>query len=232
MTSSSGVSAGYTSVADPRFGPAVSVRSTSQRTPGGLVRKVERERTSDLTDALDPFSYTTLTDTVAVNGKVTQSVYTKETAVLEVTSPEGRKSSTELDAYGRPTSVQIGSLAPTTFDYYADGRLKSTTQLGRTSTQVFTGAYLTRTIDPNHQETTIAPDALGRPLSTTTAGDSASFAWDRNSNVTSVTPPGQPAHGSTYTRSTCSKPTPRHQSAPIPPLSRSTTTTTTARSHE
>jgi YD repeat-containing protein len=59
--------------------------------------------------------------------------------------------------------------------------------------------YLASSIDPMGQVSSQEPDALGRPLSTTTAATTTYFDWDAAGNLTGVTPPGKPEHEQTYT---------------------------------
>jgi len=132
---------------------------------------------------------------------------------LETQSPGGRKSTVVLDTLGRVASMrepgfQASSFsyfnspvgngvlrsstargAVTIFDYFADGRAKG--YLERVTSPVATLAYNDR-------------DALGLPLNLSVSGSGlasslvTSFGWDQVGNMTSLTPPGQPAHGQTY----------------------------------
>jgi RHS repeat-associated protein len=94
------------------------------------------------------------------------------------------------------------------FIYDASGRLDHSTQgsgaLARTTTYGYfaTGAssgYLQSITDALTDPTSYTRDTLGRVLTETRAAATTAFTWDPESNLSTVTPPGKPVHGMTYT---------------------------------
>lgn len=72
---------------DPRFGMNAPIVATSRVTlPSGLVSATTASRTAVLSNPLDPFSLTSQTDTVTVNGKTTTTVYSASTWGLTTSS--------------------------------------------------------------------------------------------------------------------------------------------------
>ena len=118
------------------------------------------------------------------------------------TSPEGRLQVMTLDALGRIVISQIGNLAPSTTVYNPRGRVASVTQgsgtTARTSTFAWDSAKIDQLVsmtDPLGRTTAFHYDATGR-VDQQTLPDGAILAstFDASSNLTSLTPPGKPAH--------------------------------------
>jgi len=111
-----------------------------------------------------------------------------------------------------PGPLSFAGLVPITYDYYTTGahigKLEHISQ-GPTRTYTFgydSNGYLNSVTDPLTRTTTFTNDAVGRVLSQELPHDVADpgdhtigMSYDANSNVTSIEPPGQPAHTFGYT---------------------------------
>jgi RHS repeat-associated protein len=202
--------------ADPRFGMAVPVPKRvvvqtpgSPENPGGSRLVASTTRTKTETSG----QLATLTDTVVLGEPpgptrtLTRTFAAGPRTVTTVT-PAGRPIVETLDASGRLVSVQVGSLHPVSFTYTAAGRLETVRQgPGGGADRVTTFAYdpatgLLDTITDPELRVVDFPlyDAAGRVLQQILPGNrTVGFGWDRNGNLTSLTPPGRPAHLFRYT---------------------------------
>jgi RHS repeat-associated protein len=190
--------------ADPRWGMlAPFAASWVVTTPGGRTRTVTTARTATLTDPANPFSLTRLTNTITDNGKVTRSVYDATPRLFTITSPAGRIGKLNIDSLGRSTREQIAALAPIDIAYNSQGLL-STIVAGSATPRTASFTYdaarqLTDIGDPIGRSTNFAYDSAQRPLTQTLPdGRIVGLGYDGNGNVTSVTPPGRPAHAFSY----------------------------------
>ena len=114
-----------------------------------IAMNAARARDVTLADPNNPLSVVTQTDTTTVNGRVSRSVFDASARRITNTSPANRRVVTTLDVLGRPSSVQVGTLLPTTFIYDASGRLESQTQGDRTTSFTYDAAgYLASVTDP------------------------------------------------------------------------------------
>ncbi len=206
LTTPDGTRSTSTNLPDSRFSLMAPVVSTSTRTPSGLVRNETRTRSINLTDLLNPLSLSWQTDTVSVNGRTTTTVFNRATLTTTVTSPAGRISKTFHDPQMRVTRREVTGITPIVVGHDSRGRLATVTQGPRTrSTTYFNtsdsrNGYVQWVTNALGQTTSFSPDATGRILQQLDPdGALTSFAWDGNSNLTSVTPPGQPAHGQSFT---------------------------------
>jgi len=194
-------------------------------TPNGVT--LQREEESAITvpaGALptDPFGYLTATTSVTLTdappgpGAPVERVFTRQfvraTKTFTDTTPVGRTRVQEVDDQGRVVREQVTGLAETAFAY-EDGLLETIRTTGlnaantletRTITLGYDPARRLETItDPLLRAVTLGYDAADRVISTTLPGTPArvvGFGYaDGAGNLTSVTPPGKPAHAFTYT---------------------------------
>ena len=191
--------------ADPRFGGEVkqAVRN-ALRFPNGLVYQADIQRTVGLTNRLDPFSLTGLTNVTTINGNSYSQVYNPTNRTFTITSPQGRTASLVSDVFGR----MIHATAPgqPVLDIAFDdlGRVKALTNASSAGMARATLAYdalgqLASVIDPLGHTNAFGYDAAGR-LNRQVLADGArvAFTQDSEANLTSVTPPGRPAHTFEY----------------------------------
>src|SRR2546427_2294911 len=191
---------------DPRFGMQAPILSSlSVRLPSSLTSTLTTTRTAALSNPNDPLSLSSQTDTLVINGRTYTSTYTQSTRLLSTTTPAGRTSTVTLDAQGRVIQEQVTGLEAVSYAYDALGRLSTITQGTGTTARTSTLGYdtknqLTSILDPLSRTVGFSYDLAGR-ISTQTLPDlrTIDYAYDGNGNGTSITPPGRPAHGFTYT---------------------------------
>jgi RHS repeat-associated protein len=186
---------------DPRFGMQAPVANkVTVKTPGGLSTTTTTSRQATFAEPGNPLSATRLTDTVTTNGKVWTSTWDKAAGTEKSISPEGRSTTTTVDAKGRPVLEESVGFAPTSYEYDERGRLTKETIGTGTEARTTTYAYdekdrLTSITDPLGKERRFEYDAAGRVVREIGPGSQAvSYSYDENGNLTSITPPGQPAH--------------------------------------
>ena len=171
------------------------------KAPSGLTSATIAKRTVTLSTPSNPFSLTSQTDTVTVNGKVTTTVYQASTKRLTTTSAQGRQSLTTLDSAGRTVSERVGSLTPVAYSYDDRGRLATVAQGARISELACDwDGNLASITDPTGRTTGFEVDFAGRVTKQVLPdGREIAFTYDADDNVTSITPPGRPAHLFSYT---------------------------------
>jgi RHS repeat-associated protein len=187
---------------DPRFGmQAPMLQSLTATTPGGLVFQRSASRAVSLSDPANPLTLVSETQTDEVNGRTYTRTYAAATRTYTHSSPEGRVATRVLDAQGRLTRVQFANLTPLDITYDGRGRLFT---YGR-GTRTFTIGY-----DSSDRVATVTgPEGFFHQLQSYDLADrfhtailpggrSVQLDYDGNTNVTSVTPPGRPAHGQSF----------------------------------
>ena len=206
---------------DPRFGMQAAVpESTQISTPAGLTAQVDATSDAPITDPADPFSFTTSTDTVTVNGRTVTRTYDPVAKTFTDTTPEGRQTVTTVDGQGRVAKTELTGLHPTRHEYDLNGRITVIKQgpdpdTAETRVMQFDYVDLTDIANgyPQQSEGQLKSitDALNRTA--TFEYDSnvrvskrilpdlreIGFVYDDAGNVTQVIPPGRPPHDFTYT---------------------------------
>jgi RHS repeat-associated protein len=190
---------------DPRFGLQAPVTQSLQvRTPAGRTWTLSTDRTATYGTPATSLP-TTLQETVRINGRAYTSTWNATQRRYTLTTPAGRRRTLDLDAKGRPASLQIGNLAPVAFSYDGAGRLTEAAQGTGLDRRVLTFGYdaagwLESLTDPLSRNLGFDRDAAGRVLRQTLPDRRAiDFAYDPSGNVTGITPPGRPPHGFDYT---------------------------------
>jgi RHS repeat-associated protein len=141
-------------------------------------------------------------------------------ATLTRISPELREVVSHLDDDGRVARTQVAGLYPTRFEYDDEGRLEAikhgpeddpndpnsllrVTRFEYKTTLDDQNRLLDTISDAESRETSFDYDDAGRvtahAMPDTGGMRTIGFAYDANGNMTSLTPPGRPAHGFTYT---------------------------------
>ena len=181
---------------DPRWGMQTPIVSSQSETLGNLTRTVTQTRTATLSDVTNPFSLTSQTDTLTVNGNVSTYVYTAATKSLVGKTPVGRTITTVLDSQDRVSTVQPTGLALTRLTYDAQGRVVSVAVGTRNTTFAFdTTGNLASTTNPLNQTRKFTYDAAGNVLTAQLEdGRIVNYGYDADGNLTSVTAPGGVAH--------------------------------------
>jgi RHS repeat-associated protein len=183
---------------DARWDYAVpSLVSMKIVTPAGLTETTTHTTAATLSAPADPFSFSTLLDTTVVNGKTRTSLYDAPTRKFTLTSPEGRKRVTVLDARARVTRVEPGAgLDPVTYAYDARGMASGVTQ-GANAWTFERDAKLrvSARVDATGARTGFAHDDADRVTAMTAPSNRVyGFGYDRNGNRTGVTMPDGDAH--------------------------------------
>jgi RHS repeat-associated protein len=195
---------------DPRWGMQAPVpQKRTITTPGGLHSVEERSREVVLTDADDPLSVETITDTRVINGLTSTRVFDANLNQIELTSPEGRQSFTYLDAQGRVVRYKASCCPyPISYTYDSLGRQSSIIEgpgNNPTIDRVYTinygsAGYMQSISDPLGRTVNFARDSIGSiTKQTNPAGFESVFDYDANGNITAITPPGKLIHSFTYT---------------------------------
>lgn len=190
---------------DARFGMQSPIANIGIELPGGLDTDISVAQNLQQTDPGDPFSTTTLEETVSVDGRTIAGSYDAATGTLSLTTPAGRVLTQTFDDFGRPLSRTVGSLEPIAYAYDPDGRIASVSQGSGESQRSVTFVYgdngrLESITDPLGRAQTFAYDAAGRLARRTFPdGRSVTFDYDANGNTTAVTPPGRPSYELTWT---------------------------------
>jgi YD repeat-containing protein len=191
-----------TETRDPRFGMQAPVASQfSVRMPSGLQLSGSSSRRATLTNPADPLSLTSQTDSLVVNGRSFKSVFDATARTLTETSAEGRQTVTQLDTLGRVAEERVAGVAPVKYGYGARGLLTAVTQAGRVMRYDYdSSGRVKKVTDPLGRFEQYAYDSVGRVVKQTLFnGREILYGYDANGNLTSLTPPGRPAHTFAYT---------------------------------
>ncbi|MCZ7619695.1 MAG: hypothetical protein M5U32_15880 [Myxococcota bacterium] len=220
VTSPQGVVSVVTPRPDFRFGMASPLPgSLTIETPGGRTLTRTRTRTGAMAGSAAPLPgvLTDQTDTIIQNGRTSTVVWDHDTAVSwnggslglrRITSAASRIFEEALDARGRVIGARLGTMHPVELSYDLHGRVESLVHgPGGAGDRATTFAYdattgrLASITDPASRITSFdAYDDAGRALQMTLPGGRVvAFDYDANGNLTSLSPPGRPAHIFRYT---------------------------------
>jgi RHS repeat-associated protein len=201
LTLPDGTSSSTTLIPDPRWGLQTAVPFSRTVTKGTLTMTTSDSRTASLGTIGDPFSLTSQSDTVLLNGLSYSSLYTASNHTYVNTSPMGRTVSETFDSLERIASTQIDGLKAADFAYDSRGRLLTATEGSReTRFSYLPSGFLASVSDPLKLKTAFAYDKDGNLLTTTLPDErDIAYTYDANGNLTSVTPPGKSAHNLAYT---------------------------------
>src|SRR5262249_15425788 len=116
--------------------------------------------------------------------------------------PEGRQTTTVLDAKGHVVQQQIPGILPILPDYYGDGQLYHVVQGSRSSKRSYypSSGYLSDSTNALLQNTHFLRDLVGRATQQQQPnGDVIDASYDGNGQMLTLTPPGRPAHKFEFT---------------------------------
>jgi len=180
---------------DPRFGTLAPTQSVAISTPGGLTGTISLTRTAQGVDRANPLSFSSLGETVAVNGR---SYFTyRDSQRVVVTTPAGRQVTMYLDQKGRVTQVTPPGVSAVSVSYDGSGRVSGLSQGSRSYSLGYDGGgNLSSLVDPMHRTWSLYYDLAGRIHQAVLPGTrSVTFGYDAGGNLSSLTPPGTPDHG-------------------------------------
>jgi RHS repeat-associated protein len=190
---------------DPRFGMMAPVlKSLTVATPNGKMWISETSRTITTAPG-DPFTLSTLTDTLTINGQIYTNTFDASTGQTNHTTPEGRTTTRILDSQGRVVQKQQGSLLPTGYNYDARGRLTIASQGTGVDQRTLLFAYrndgrLGTMTDPLNRQHILDYDQAGRITNLVLPGGrETTYTYDAAGNLTILSPPGRPPHTFDYT---------------------------------
>lgn len=196
--------------ADPRFlmqSPVPAV--TEIELPSGLKNRIDRTVNAQLSNPSDPFSLVELNSTYTINGKTYTNRFDVQNRTWSRKSPTGREAAVVLDEFDRPLISHFPGLSSTQSEYDARGRLTAL-QIGEGIDARIT-TFTFHESGPSKGRLHTVTDALDRTVSYEydLAGRvtrqilpdmrEISYGYDANGNLTSITPPGRPAHQFTFT---------------------------------
>jgi RHS repeat-associated protein len=181
---------------DARYGMLAKIPGTvTTRLPSGLARSVTSTREYGTNGVR--------TETVSFNENAFTSAYDSLQRTLTTTTPEHRTTTVVLDNAGRPTGVQIGSLAAIGLTYSTDGRgrLERLEQGGRGWRYHYDALGRVDLVrDTLGQATRYVYDGADRVIAQQLPGGrEVDYTYDGNGNLTGLTPPGRPQHRFDYT---------------------------------
>ncbi|MBI4814610.1 MAG: RHS repeat protein, partial [Deltaproteobacteria bacterium] len=178
---------------DPRFGMrSPFVASTELTLPSGLTQRTTRSRVVLAGQAgLERFI-----ERLSINGREYATTYEAATRQVTTTSPLGRQTTVTLNADGQPIESLVPDVLPMSFAHDTVGRLDLATQGARTTDYEYdSGGRLQTVTDPLGRVVGLSYDAADRVLTQTRPdGEVTSFSYDNNGNLSSLSPPGRPAH--------------------------------------
>ncbi len=191
---------------DARFGMLTPVPAQSVlRTPGGLAATNTFDSRVTLTNADNVLSLSNLIETLSVNGRVFTSSYSAAARTFTNISAMGRRSTLSIDTLSRLVGTGVDGVLPVAYRYDHRGRLTNVLQgaPGVLRTESFaydSSSYLNRIADPLGRVAKFAYEPAGRiSAQTLTDGQTVQYGYDDKGNLTSLSPPGQPAHVFSYT---------------------------------
>ncbi|MGD0589793.1 MAG: RHS repeat-associated core domain-containing protein [Bacteroidota bacterium] len=184
---------------DPRFGMQSPLQNVSTITPGGLQSNVDQFRTiTQMTGT----AVTGLQDSIMVNGKPYKTIWDGNQMMLTKISAEGRQTFSFYDAKGKDIKDSTAGLAPTIYNYDTRGRKIQTIQGGKVTTYAYDSlGRKSQVTDSYGRSTQYFYDGADRLVRIVNPDLSElTCVYDRNGNITALTPPGKPGHTFDYSK--------------------------------
>jgi RHS repeat-associated protein len=184
--------------ADPRLGMlAPYVASHVLRFPSGLMREVETSWSAKMDSA---GAIVTLSGERRTPDGVTRMTYDGPSRTWTTITPGGRTLTATLDSEGRLARSQVPGFPATERGYDARNRLASTMTGARRLAFEYGGDGAVANIeDTLGRRLAFERDAALRATSAVhTDGATSAYAWSAMDDLTSLTPPGKPAHTLSY----------------------------------
>jgi RHS repeat-associated protein len=159
----------------------------------------QTSRSVVLSNSGDPLSLVSLQEQTRLQNDSNRTfikAYSAADRLITLKSPLNRVIYQRLNDKGLMSQLQVGGQQPTGFAYDAHGNLASMVQ-GSRQTQFTYDAHgnLASTMNPMGRLTKYTYDDANRVIEQTSSlGNVIRMTYDKNGNVTSVLPPGRPAH--------------------------------------
>ncbi|UXR63257.1 hypothetical protein EZJ49_09215 [Bdellovibrio bacteriovorus] len=181
---------------DVRFGAALPRQDYLVETERAI------ERTTRISQDLigggtSPFSYTSLTEEVSINGMVHSAYFNWATKTMTMTSAEGIESGYKLDANERIIASWHGTDEPIDITYNSRGKIHRIERGARTISELqYDGSGNISSISKSGYGTSsFLYDLAGRvTLTTMPNGQSIFYQYNSDGLLSSITPAGKPAH--------------------------------------
>ena len=204
-TTPDGSVSSFVTAPDPRFGITAPLPASGQlTTPSGLTASFTRTSSVTLTDPTQPLSLRAAQETLVLNGHIQTRLFDKATNTLTFITPAGRQYGATFDAQGHPAVLQAAGLDPIIVSRDANGRPIGLAQGAGGNQRTLTIGYdaagfANRISDPVSRSMVLLRDGAGRPLKQSLSwGSTLAVGYDANGDTTSLTPPGEGAHGFSY----------------------------------
>jgi RHS repeat-associated protein len=192
--------------ADPRFGsqvqqPTSVLFQVSNTLPAYTV---SIQYSARLANNLEPLSLTGLTNVATINGNTYTGRYVATNRVITLTTPAGRITTGVLDTLGRLSHLAQAGYPVADIAYDSNGRLAAIANSSSIGVATTTFAYnglgqRSGITDSLGRALGFSYDAAGRITQEALFdGAVAAFTSDSEYDLTSVTPPGRPAHTFQY----------------------------------
>ncbi|MCY7378238.1 MAG: hypothetical protein LH467_02735, partial [Gemmatimonadaceae bacterium] len=181
--------------ADSRLGMQAPTSDQAIRMPSGLTRVSHTRRGSEDGDPSDIFNVGIRIDTSSINGRNTITRIDRVDRVATRTTPAGRTTRIEYDAFGYPlTFVTPGGVASLrSYDNF--GRVTDLVEGGRLTTFDYDAlGRLSKRVDPAGRVEGFRYAGSGQLASHSVSGrPTVTYAYDAAGRLSSVTPAGRPA---------------------------------------
>lgn len=201
QSSTDGETYSATNEPDPRFGwmaPYTKI-STTQISGSNVQLKTETTKNVVLQDQSDPLSLLSISVQTRLQNdplKNYQTVFSSADKTTTITSPMGKLSKIKWNNLSLIESIQTGSLMPTLISYDSRGRMIQTSQAGRKTEFTYNDQGLLQSEKNAIGQTKLYSYDLSQRVSEIQQanGDKITFTYDKNGNLTSLTPPSRPPH--------------------------------------
>jgi len=183
---------------DPRYGMLNPLYDITITTPAGLKTTINQDR---IISQMSGLIVDGMTDSYIINGAAYKSIYDGTAKQFTSLSPQGRRSFSWINEKGRVIKDSIPGVDAGYYTYNPQGFLTQVSQGGRASSFTYdTKGLLTSVTDPLGRTVSMEHDSVGRVLKQYLPDNNTiNYSYDANSNLSSLTPPGRPAHTFDYT---------------------------------